>query len=206
MDESKNAEILVPDGLSIAETEIKKSRFIGYSCRCSSDREAKAIISGLWAEHKFARHIAYAFICGRPGSTLMGMSDDGEPKGTAGRPMLQVLKGSGLTDVLCAVIRYFGGIKLGTGGLVKAYTEAARLSLESLPRRAGAAEAVFTVTTGYEYYDNARRIIAAEKGCSVTGEDFLENVVITALVPEASLENIKRKLLDATSGKAFFPE
>ena len=127
--------LYIPIENSRSELIVKKSKFISQCFFIETDKDAKAIVSSLWKEHKDARHIVYGFIYGAKNSQTMGMTDDGEPKGTAGRPVLQVLKGSSITNILCTVVRYFGGIKLGTGGLVKAYTEAAQLAVKELKVR-----------------------------------------------------------------------
>ena len=185
-----------------AEIEIKKSKFIGCCFHASNDKEARSIIASVKSEHKLARHVVYAFICGKPGSQNMGMSDDGEPKGTAGKPVLQVLKGSGTTDILCTVVRYFGGIKLGTGGLVRAYTEAAKASLEKLETKELTDETVISVTVDFSNYDNVRRLITSEKGACITGEEFLTEVTIRAVVPDAAIDSLSSGITDITSGKA----
>ena len=196
--------ILVPDGSSSADIEIKKSKFIGMCYTASNEKSARDILLSIRAEHKFARHVVYAFICGKPNSQTMGMSDDGEPKGTAGKPVLQVLKGSGITDILCVVVRYFGGIKLGTGGLVKAYTEAAQAALENLKTKFLVNESVMTVTVIYDCYEQVRRIITAEKGARITGEQFLAEVIIRATIPDAALDEALSEIKGATSGRAVF--
>ena len=99
----------------------KKSRFISLLYPVPDDHEVKKILKELRKEHPDSRHVVWSYVLGDAG-TLYGLSDDGEPHGTAGRPVLEVLKGSGLTFAALFVIRYFGGIKLGTGGLVSAYT------------------------------------------------------------------------------------
>jgi putative IMPACT (imprinted ancient) family translation regulator len=132
----------------------------------------------------------------------MGMSDDGEPKGTAGRPVLQVLKGSGLTNILCAVIRYFGGTKLGTGGLVKAYTETAQAALENLPSKRLVSEINIRIEISYECYDSARRIVTLTDGSRITGEEFLTEVAMNAVIPVEALALLTEELNNVTSGKA----
>lgn len=107
---------------------IEKSRFIGYALPVTDEDEARAFISEIRSLHPQATHVCSAWIIGR-GGLQMRFSDDGEPSGTAGVPMLEVLKKEGLTDVVCAVVRYFGGVKLGAGGLVRAYTRGAAVAL-----------------------------------------------------------------------------
>ena len=113
-----------------AEFIIEKSRFIGYALPVASEEEARAFIAELRALHPQATHVCSAWIIGA-GGLQMRFSDDGEPSGTAGVPMLEVLKKEGLTDVVCGVVRYFGGVKLGAGGLIRAYTRGAVIALEA---------------------------------------------------------------------------
>ena len=113
-----------------AEQVIDRSRFIAHIARAFSKEEADAYIAGIRAQYRDATHNVPAFIVGEK-SELKWTSDDGEPQGTSGPPMLQMLEREGLTNVVCVVTRYYGGIKLGTGGLVRAYTSSAKLALEA---------------------------------------------------------------------------
>ncbi|MHA5283394.1 YigZ family protein [Corynebacterium sp. CQ3829_602738] len=117
------------------EFEVKRSRFIGWVARATTEEEARAVIASAHEEYPDARHHCSAFIVHQDGAQpIERSSDDGEPSGTAGKPMLEVLKGSGMQDVVAVAIRYFGGIKLGTGGLVSAYTESVADTLEQVTR------------------------------------------------------------------------
>lgn len=122
------------DDLHTHEFEVSKSRFITWLARCRTPDEAHALLDKARQQFRDARHHCSAFVAGPPGEQVaIGFSDDGEPGGTAGRPMFQVLYGSGIGEVGCVVIRYFGGIKLGTGGLARAYSKAVLQGLEHLP-------------------------------------------------------------------------
>jgi len=197
-------EILVPAKISFSELEIKKSKFIGFCYYAGTEKEAKEIILSLKSKYKTATHVVYAFICGKPNSQVMGMSDDGEPKGTAAKPILQVLKGRRLTNILCAVIRYFGGTKLGTGGLVKAYTEAAKSALENLETKQLIEESEITITVSYDNFDSVRKIITSEQQTKIISEEFLNDVKIKVSVPDTKIEMITNKIKNATSNKATF--
>nr|WP_120492238.1 YigZ family protein [Corynebacterium lactis] len=132
-----DSELLVPaDGdIVVHELEIKKSRFITWIARTDDEESARALIGLAKSEFPDARHHCSAFIHEVPGGNRVERSsDDGEPSGTAGRPMLDVLQGSGLTNITAVVIRYFGGIKLGTGGLVRAYSDSVSQCLERVQR------------------------------------------------------------------------
>jgi len=118
-----------------AETEVRRSRFITLLRRADDEAEARALVADARTTFSDARHHCSAFRVDVPGSNRVERSsDDGEPAGTAGMPMLEVLRGSGLTNVAAVVVRYFGGIKLGTGGLVRAYSEAVQGALAVTPR------------------------------------------------------------------------
>jgi len=197
-------EIIVPAKISNSELEIKKSKFIGYCFYAETEKEAKEIILSLKSKYKTATHVVYAFICGKPNSQTMGMSDDGEPKSTAGKPILQVLKGSRLTNIVCAVIRYFGGIKLGTGGLVKAYTEAARSALANLETKQLIDESEITITVSYDSFDSVRKIITSEQQTKILSEEFMNEVKIKVSIPDTKIEMIINKIKNATSNKAIF--
>lgn len=123
------------DELVTHEFEAKRSRFIGWIARATTEEEAREVINAAREEYPDARHHCSAFIVHQDAAQpIERSSDDGEPSGTAGKPMLEVLKGSGMQDVVAVAIRYFGGIKLGTGGLVSAYTESVADTLEHVPR------------------------------------------------------------------------
>ena len=119
MDESLK---IVKTGTS--EVIIKKSRFLGTAVEVTSEEQAREVVAAIRKEHYSARHVCYAYSIGEKNPALK-FSDDGEPGGTAGKPILDVVQNSGITDILVVVVRYFGGVLLGTGGLVRAYSEAA---------------------------------------------------------------------------------
>ena len=114
----------VPTGEAVIEIEVKRSRFIGYAAPAATVEAARGFIESVRQRHPDASHHVYAFEVGHGASVTHGMSDDGEPSGTAGRPALVVVENHELGDVVAVVVRYFGGTKLGTGGLVRAYTQA----------------------------------------------------------------------------------
>ncbi|HSG29611.1 MAG TPA: YigZ family protein, partial [Candidatus Krumholzibacterium sp.] len=131
----KNVQKTIPEGRFECEMTVRNSKFIGLGVPVSDPEEAREIIRDTRETHPGCSHVVYAFITGGARTEVSGMSDDGEPKGTAGRPVMEILKGSGIVDVLLMVVRYFGGTKLGTGGLVKAYGDCAREVVEGLPVR-----------------------------------------------------------------------
>ena len=124
----------IPANRTRVEEVILRSRFITTAAPAGTSEAARAFIASIRAEFPDATHHCYAFVAGPPGSTAqIGMSDDGEPGGTAGRPMLAVLLGSGIGDIAVVVTRYYGGTKLGTGGLVRAYSGGVKAVLDALP-------------------------------------------------------------------------
>ena len=195
--------LYLPEGTSRAEIVVKKSRFISQCFYIESEKDAKAIIRKLWDEHSDAGHIVYGFIFGDPNSETMGMSDDREPKGTAGRPVLTVIKGSRITNILCTVIRYFGGIKLGTGGLVKAYTESVQEALKNLKVKEMIQEVRFSTTAGYELYDHIKRAVKKLSG-EIIYEKFTDYVYLEILIPEKYFKDITAAISDISSGKTVF--
>jgi len=125
---------LAPDAVHRHEIEIERSRFIAWLCHAPDSAAFERLLNAARAHYPDASHHCSAFIAGPPGEqTAIGFSDDGEPGGTAGRPMFQVLDGSGIGQIGCVVTRYFGGTKLGTGGLVRAYSRAVQQALADLP-------------------------------------------------------------------------
>lgn len=140
----------IPAGVLECETEVKKSRFIARVAPVASRDEVKDWLDQAHRDHPDARHICWAYQIGRPGSAAeAAMNDDGEPSGTAGKPILNVIQHKDMGDVLVLVIRYFGGIKLGAGGLVRAYAGAAESVLSQVERVVQLALASVNVTMGF---------------------------------------------------------
>ena len=132
------------------DIEVEKSHFITWTCHASDIDAFTRMLAAAKAEHPNASHHCTAYIAGPPGEqNLIGFSDDGEPGGTAGRPMYQVLQGSQLGQIGCVVIRYFGGTKLGTGGLARAYAQAVSHALETLPTREVVERDLYTLRLGF---------------------------------------------------------
>ena len=146
--------------------------------------------------------MVHAFALGKS-AEIMGMSDDGEPAGTAGRPVLAVLKGSSCTDILLTVTRYFGGTLLGTGGLVKAYTQAAQAVLALAHTEVFAEREEFGLRLSYEDYETCKRLLK-KFGVKVGTEDFAENIHISGCIETALKEAFERELRDSHGGKNPF--
>jgi len=182
------------------ELTVANSRFISSLSPAFSVEQAKAFILRIKAEFPDASHNVPLYIIGYGDSEIAHCTDAGEPSGTAGRPALAVLRGSGLGDVAVVVTRYFGGTRLGTGGLVRAYSQAVRLVVDSVPR----AEKVLTHTImlvfPYTYLERVRQLVASQAGL-VLEEDFAADVTLTARITVEKLPAFQASLNDLTKGK-----
>ena len=150
-------EYLVPAGYGRGEYSEKRSRFIGQIWPVGSEQEALAHLAAVRKEHYDARHTCFAYIIRESGTVRYG--DDGEPQGTAGQPILAVLSGAALTDVCCTVTRYFGGVLLGTGGLVRAYTAAAKAALSDAGAARMAAWQRLRIPCPYPLLERVKRLL-----------------------------------------------
>ncbi len=191
--------MLIPKGRSLKTIEIKKSRFISIGMYVSSAEEAKEIIKATRKEYADSSHVVHAFFSGK-NADIFGFSDDREPSGTAGRPVLEVLKGSGITNIIVLVIRYFGGTKLGTGGLVKAYTEAAQLALKHLAVEELINKISFKLDLTYGLYDQICKILKIH---SAEFEEpvFDTQIHISGSIPEKELNAAAEAIRDVSSGQ-----
>ncbi len=190
----------------------KRSRFIASLAPVSSEGEAVAFIDSVKKKYHDARHNCSAFIIGE-NSEVTRCNDDGEPSGTAGKPILEVLLGAGVTNVAAVVTRYFGGILLGTGGLVRAYTQAAQAGLQD----AGIVNMVYgselTVTADYGDVGKVQYLLGS-KGVTVLGSRYTDKVEFDIRIPKEQEEGIKKALTECTSARAkisvtssgYFPE
>ncbi len=170
---------LIPAREARIEMKVINSRFIATAAPVFSVDEAKEFVARIKKEFADATHNVPVYIIGHGSSVIAHCNDDGEPSGTAGRPALAVLQGSGLGDVAVVVTRYFGGTKLGTGGLVRAYGDAVREVLAILPRAEKIPTHKVTITAPYSYFERIRLLIAEHHGI-ILNEDFAVEVMITA--------------------------
>jgi uncharacterized YigZ family protein len=192
----------VPAAAHRVEAVIERSRFVTSLARADSADAARAFIDAVRAEFPDATHNCWAFLVGPPGTTAtIGMSDAGEPHGTAGRPMLDVLLHSGVGDIVAVVTRYFGGTKLGKGGLVRAYGSGVRQALESLPRTLRVERTALRVELAYADIDAVRRLLE-ELDAVIRHEEYGEAVRYVADVPVARAEALRAGLMDRTAGRA----
>jgi uncharacterized YigZ family protein len=169
----------IPAGEARAEFTVLNSRFIASAAPAFSVEQARAFIARIRGEFSDASHNVPAFLIGYGASVTAHATDDGEPSGTAGRPALVVLQGSGLGDIVVVVTRYFGGTKLGTGGLVQAYTEAVKAVLAALPRAEKIPTHTVMLACDYALFERIRLLIQ-EHGGQALDEDFGADVTITA--------------------------
>ncbi len=183
------------------EYEEKKSRFIATLKPVTSEEEAAAFIAEIKKKYWDARHNCSAYIIGKRGE-LTRCSDDGEPSGTAGRPMLEVLTGSGVTNAAVVVTRYFGGTLLGTGGLVRAYTQAVKAGLDN--------SELGIVTEGFELeviadYNDAEKIryLLEQKGIKPVNTEYAADVTLLLNVALEAADNIEKELAEATAGRCL---
>lgn len=167
------------------DTEVKRSRFRCTLARVDSEEEARAVVAAVRRAYPDARHHCTAFIVEVPDAQPVERSnDDGEPSGTAGMPMLEVLRGSGVTQVVAVVTRWFGGVLLGTGGLARAYSDAVRQALDAAPRVEVVERALFEVTLDHA---DAGRVQAEliNAGCELVAAAYGRAAVLTFAVPDA---------------------
>lgn len=191
---------LVPRERTRVETRASNSRFITTISRASSVEEARCFIQLIRDEMPDATHHVFAFRIGHGASVTEGMSDDGEPSGTSGPPALAVLRGSGLGDAVLVITRYFGGTKLGTGGLVAAYGDAAKAVIEAVPTEEKIDRVEITVTMPYEMFDGVKRLIEGAGGL-IEDEEFQESVTLHAHIPVSNLKNVRQELTARSGGK-----
>ncbi|MEE3428735.1 MAG: YigZ family protein [Ruminococcus sp.] len=175
----------------------KRSRFIGWAKPVKTEAEALDFINKIKKEHWDARHNCYAYTL-REGS-VKRYSDDGEPQGTAGVPMLDVLTKNEIEDVVVVVTRYFGGVLLGTGGLVRAYSKAAKIALDAAKVITMSVCSECTLSCNYNQYGKLNTLILND-GAVIDGTDFSDNVTLKFHIPSDRLNSLEKNIADATAG------
>ena len=196
----------VPADRCSAVESIERSRFICTIGRAESPERAHAFIREVATVHGNATHNCWAFVAGAPGSTQrIGMSDDGEPHGTAGRPMLTVLLHSGVGEIAAVVTRYYGGTQLGTGGLVRAYSLAVQSALAILPRAERVEYAGLTVNVAYAHLSAVQHAVQSFEA-QVVADVYAEQVTLQLRVPVSHLPALRLAIGNATGGQALFAE
>lgn len=179
---------------------VKNSRFIATIAPTFTVEEAKAFIERIREEFADATHNVPAFVVGHGAAVTAHCNDDGEPAGTAGRPVLAVLQGSGLGDAAIVVTRYFGGTKLGTGGLVRAYGDAARAVLEQAPRAMKTLAHTAMISIPYPLFEQVRLLVAAHDG-QILDETFAADVTVTARFAVETFPAFEAALQELSSGQ-----
>lgn len=188
-------------GRCVAEIEEKKSRFIAHLAHIESEDEALAFLEEIRAEHRMARHNVYAYIVrGEGASERIRYSDDGEPQKTAGLPTLQTLQHAGLTDIACVVTRYFGGTLLGSGGLVRAYTQATQAAISESKRVTVSVCVDITLRIAYPLYDQMVRI-AADYSAKTLDTQYADAVTLTLRMLEGTQEPFLAKVTELCHGQ-----
>lgn len=182
-----------------SEKMIERSRFLTYSAHVESEEEARAFLAEIRSKHSLATHVCYAFIADKSGN-LQRFSDDGEPQGTAGVPILEVLKNKKLIETAVAVVRYFGGIKLGAGGLVRAYSSSAAENLDLADIRVLEMCAEYTLTVEYTELDSAQKYLST-RPCSLLFSDYGEKVRLQIAVKKSEEETFCAELIDYLQGR-----
>lgn len=179
--------------------EEKKSEFIGYAKRVESEEEAKEFVNEIKSMHKQARHNCWAYIIGE-NMGIQRYSDDGEPQGTAGIPILEVMKKSGITDCAIVVTRYFGGVLLGAGGLTRAYTKGASIAVKS----AGVVEKVNGAKLSLKLdYDLLGKIqyVCGQNNWHIEDTEYSDKVMLYIFAESKNIDDMKKEFVNVTNGK-----
>ncbi|QUJ67450.1 YigZ family protein [Photobacterium sp. GJ3] len=195
------APYLIPAESVVTEEEIKKSRFITYLAHTSGIEAAKAFVQTIKTRHGDARHNCWAFVAGRPEDSMMwGFSDDGEPSGTAGKPILAQLSGSGVGEITAVVTRYYGGIRLGTGGLVKAYGGGVQQALSVLVSKEKVITSPIYLCCAYNQVPLLEAVMA-EYGADVTKADYGADVTLLIEIDSRRVEDFKTCLINRSGDR-----
>ncbi|SEQ10981.1 YigZ family protein [Butyrivibrio sp. TB] len=198
----KSYKIIVEGGEE--EIEIKKSRFIGQAYPIESASDAEEIIKTVEKKYWDARHNCYAYILGE-GSEVQRFSDNGEPSGTAGKPILEVLQGAGLTNTLIIVTRYFGGTLLGTGGLVRAYTQASQAAIAASKSAVMTYGQKITFNIGYDMVDKIQHAFT-QMGIALENPVYGADVSYDIVVSAGNIDMVIDKITQITSARAVITE
>lgn len=182
-----------------SETEFveKRSQFIGHVAHVATEEQARAFVQAMKKRYHDARHNCWCYVIREEG--VIRYSDDGEPQGTAGQPMLNVFTKEGITDVVCVVTRYFGGILLGAGGLVRAYTRSAKDALDAAGVSVVRRWVELSIPCGYSLFARLQLEVESWQGV-VTDTEYGADVTIKALLPEERAEDFAAHVLDITAG------
>lgn len=190
----------IPAEFTETEITVVNSRFIASAAPVFSNEEARAFINEVKARYPDATHHVPAYVIGYGNSVTAYCTDDGEPSGSSGRPLLAVVQGSGLGDICIVVTRYFGGTKLGIGGLVRAYGDAGKAVLEILPRAEKVPTYTVMLAIEYSYFERVRLLLQKYQAKTLD-EDFGADVTITAQFIQSALPPFQHELSELTRGQ-----
>ncbi|KGQ70459.1 IMPACT family protein [Chelonobacter oris] len=197
---------LIPAEATEFSEEIKKSRFITYLQATQGIEQARAFWQQVKRRHPTARHHCWAAVAGRPNdSQQLGFSDDGEPPGTAGKPMLNSLLGSGIGEISAVVVRYYGGIQLGTGGLVRAYGNGVQQALKQLATKEKIERQDFALHCKYEQLNLVQQLIR-QYDIEIRSQQFDQTIVLQLGISEEQLTAFRRLLNDRSGGSLQLTE
>lgn len=195
------AEYLVPKSAVVFEEEIKKSRFITYLQHTEGLEDARAFLAKIKQEHPNARHHCWAAVAGKPTDSLqLGFSDDGEPAGTAGKPMLSALQGSQLGEISAVVVRYYGGILLGTGGLVRAYSNGVQQALKLIESEIKVERTPFKLDCDYGQLNLVQQLCEKYQ-VEILSQDFQANIHLILGISEKTVDVFSSELTEKSAGR-----
>ena len=184
---------IIPAKTAHYRQEIKRSKFLTWITPVDSPKTAKQWIQSMRDEYPDARHVCWAYIAGAPNTSLKSMSDDGEPSGTAGKPMLNVIEHSGVGDIAVVVVRYFGGIKLGTGGLIRAYSSSVSEAMKQAEFITKIAMQALALSFPYAEEAQVRYLLADVQG-EVLNVEYTESVTLFCHVPVQKIDSFEQRV------------
>ncbi|MGL6187371.1 MAG: YigZ family protein [Clostridium chrysemydis] len=180
--------------------EEKKSEFIGYAKRVETEEEAKEFVNEIKSMHKQARHNCWAYVIGE-NYGIQRYSDDGEPQGTAGIPILEVMKKQGITDCCVVVTRYFGGVLLGAGGLTRAYTKGASIAVKDGEVVEKVKGSKVSISIDYDFIGKIQ-YLCGQNNWHIEDSEYTDKVVVHIFAENSIIETIEKEVTEATNGKA----
>ncbi len=199
-------EYYIPKSKVIFEEEIKKSRFITYLCHTNGIEEAKAFLAEMRATYPDARHHCWAAVAGSPtDSQQYGFTDDGEPQGTAGKPMLNHLLGSGLGEISVVIIRYFGGIKLGPGGLVRAYGNGVQQALLQVEKMRRVLRQSYRLQCEYDQFHSLQNLFSS-MDIEIYDQQFSDKIELKFGINPTEFDEIQQAIIERFSGQLVLQE
>ncbi len=197
---------LIPEKNTQCEQVIKKSRFIAFIGHAPDSQAAYAFIDSVRSNYPDARHVCWAFLAGEPNNTTsVSCSDDGEPGGTAGKPMLNVLQHSDVGEIVAVVVRYFGGIKLGTGGLARAYSGSVSEALKSTPTCMQIDYKPINLSLSYALEDAVRHLLG-QFSVEITDTSYAEALTVYCQCPRDQWSALQQRLADVGRGQIIISE